>query len=65
MPRSTVQKVLEKLLRRHAYVVQLIQRLQPNDRPKRADLLQEILTRSEEDNDHLKHVVFSDEAMNM
>ena len=62
MPRSTVHKVLHTRLRLHAYKLQLVQELKPNDRPQREAFATEILSRIDEDNDYLKHVVFSDEA---
>ena len=62
MPRSTVHKVLHKRLRLRAYKVQLVQELKPHDRPQREAFATEILSRIDEDNDYLKHVVFSDEA---
>ena len=38
LPRSTVHKVLHKNLRLHAYKVQMLQALQPNDMPRRCFL---------------------------
>ena len=62
MPRSTVHKVLHKRLHLHAYKLQVVQELKPNDKPQRAAFATEILNRIDEDNDYLKHIVFSDEA---
>ena len=36
IPRSTVHKVLHKRLRLHAYKLQIVQALKPDDRPRRA-----------------------------
>ena len=61
MPRSTVRKVLHKRLLLHAYKVQLLQELMPNDRPQSEISATEILTCIDEDNDYydyLKHVFF-------
>ena len=37
LPLTTVQKVLYKRLRLFAYKLQMLQRLQPNDKPKRKE----------------------------
>ena len=37
LPPTTVHKVLLKRLRLYAYKVQMLQRLQPNDKPKRKE----------------------------
>ena len=39
LPPTTVHKVLRKRLRLYAYKVQMLQRLQPNDKPKRKELM--------------------------
>ena len=62
IPRSTVHKVLHKRLRLHAYKLQIVQALKPNDHPRRAAFAEEILQRIDDDNDNLNSVVFSDEA---
>ena len=62
IPRSTVHKVLHKRLRLHAYKLQIVQALKPDDRPRRAAFPEEMLQRIEDDNDYLNSVVFSDEA---
>jgi hypothetical protein len=62
IPKNTVVKILQKHLHLHAYTLQIVQALQPNDRPRRAAFATEILHRIDEDNDYLKRVVFSDEA---
>ena len=62
VPQSTVVKILYKRLKFYAYKVQIVQSLQPDDGPRRASFATEILHRTDEDNDYLKHVCFSDEA---
>ena len=62
IPRSTVHKVLHKRLRLHAYKLQIVQALKPDDRPRRAAFAEEILQRIDDDNGHLNSVCFSDEA---
>ena len=43
IPRSTVYKVLHKRLRLHAYKLQTVQALKPDDHPRRAAFAEEIL----------------------
>ena len=47
LPSTTVHKVLHKRLPLYAYKVQMLQRLQPNDKPKRKEfpdnMLQQVL----------------------
>jgi len=62
VPQSTVVKILHKGLKLCAYKVQVVQSLQPDDGPRRASFVTEILRRIDEDNDYLKRVCFSDEA---
>ena len=61
IPRSIVHKVLHKRLRLHAYKLQIVQALKPDDHHRRAAFAEEILQRID-DNDYLNSVVFSDEA---
>ena len=62
IPRSTVHKVLHKRLRLHAYKLQIVQDLKPDDHPRRAAFAEEILQCIDDDNDYLNSVVFSNEA---
>ena len=62
VPRSTVYKVLHKQFRLHAYKLQMVQALKPDDNPRRAAFAEEILPRIDDDNDYLNKVFFSDEA---
>ena len=62
LPRATVHKVLHKNLRLFAYKVQMLQRLQPNDMPRRKKFAVNMLQRISEDEVFLKRVCFSDEA---
>ncbi|XP_035232211.1 uncharacterized protein LOC118204000, partial [Stegodyphus dumicola] len=58
MPISTVYMVIKKKLRLHAYKVQIVQVLEPDNRPRRMDMLRRI----EDDAEFLKRIMFSDEA---
>ena len=51
LPLTTVPKVLHKKLRLHAYTVQMLQRFQPNDKPKRKEFADNMLLRIFEDED--------------
>ena len=62
LPPTTVHKVLHKKLRLYAYKVQMLQRLQPNDKPKRKEFADNMLHRISEDEEFLKRICFSDEA---
>ena len=56
LPPTTVQKVLHKRLRLYAYKVQMLQRLQPNDKPKRKEFADNMLQRISEDEEFLKQI---------
>jgi hypothetical protein len=62
IPRSTVHKVLHKRLRLYAYKVQILQALEPNDRPQRQQFAIEMLDRIGQNPNYLSKVIFSDEA---
>ena len=62
LPRPTVHKVLHKNLRLYAYKVQLLQALEPNDKPRRKEFAVNMLERTSEDETFLTRVCFSDEA---
>ncbi|KFM61029.1 hypothetical protein X975_23527, partial [Stegodyphus mimosarum] len=62
MPISTVYKVIKKKLRLHAYKVQNVQVLEPDDRPSRMAFATDMLRRIEDDDEFLKRIMFSDEA---
>ncbi|KFM61825.1 hypothetical protein X975_12247, partial [Stegodyphus mimosarum] len=62
MPISTVYKVIKKKLRLHAYKVQIVQVLEPDDRPRRMAFATDMLRRIEDDAEFLKRIMFSDEA---
>lgn len=62
IPKSTVHDVLHKRLRLHAYKIQLVQKLQPNDLPARYDFASNMLLKIDNDNGYLQKVVFSDES---
>ena len=46
LPPTTVHKVPHKRLRLYAYKVQMLQRLQPNDKPKRKEFAVNMLQRN-------------------
>lgn len=62
IPQASVVKILHKRLRLHAYKVQIVQALQPNDLPRRAEFATEILNRIDGDNDYLNRICFTDES---
>ena len=62
LPPTTVHKVLHKRLRLYAYKVQMLQRLQPNDKSKRKQFADNMLQRISEDEEFLKRICFSDKA---
>ena len=63
LPPTTVRKVLHKRIRLYAYnKVQMLQRLQPNDKPKQKEFADNTLQRISEDEAFLKRICFSDEA---
>ncbi|KFM68849.1 hypothetical protein X975_25329, partial [Stegodyphus mimosarum] len=62
MPISTVYKVIKKKLRLHAYKVQIVPVLEPDDRPRRVAFVTDMLRRIEDDAEFLKRIMFSDEA---
>ena len=63
VPRSTVHRILHKQLGMRAYKVQLLQKLEPNDKPRRKDFAFDMLTRMAEDGNFLERICFSDEAI--
>ena len=62
VPQRTIVDILHKRLQFRAYKLQIVQVLQPNDRPQRAAFAEEMLDRIEADNRYLQCVVFSDEV---
>jgi hypothetical protein len=54
--------VLHNRLKLHAYKVQIILKLKPDDRPKRERFANDILNLIDEYNDFLQRVCFSDEV---
>ena len=49
LPPTTVHKVQQKRLRLHAYEMKMLQRLQPNDKPKRKEFADNMLQKIFED----------------
>ena len=53
LPLTTVHKVLHKRLQLYPYKVQMLQRLQPNDKPKQKEFTDNMLQRISEDEELL------------
>jgi len=62
IPKITVQNVLHKRLRLHAYKIQLKQLIKPDDRPKRVEFATFMLNAIDEEETFLRRICFSDEA---
>lgn len=62
IPRSTVHKILRKNLKLYPYKLQLVQALEPNDRPRRTEFAFDMLEQIAEDPNFLNLICFSDEA---
>lgn len=62
LPRSTVHKVLHKRLGFHAYKMQLLHALEPNDKPRRKAFANLMLKEISSDETFLNRICFSDEA---
>ena len=62
IPKTTIQNVLQKRLRLHAYKIQLKQEIKPDDRPKRVKFATFMLNTIDEDETFLRCICFSDEA---
>ena len=56
--RSTTHRVLHKRLYLHAYKVQIVQALKPDDLPLRAAFVEKILQRIDDDSNYVKSVFF-------
>ncbi|GBM24409.1 hypothetical protein AVEN_167636-1 [Araneus ventricosus] len=62
IPRSTVHDVVHKKLRLYAYKLQLLHDLKLDDKPRHRTLVEEMLQKSEGDENYLQRVMFSDET---
>ncbi|KAJ4446658.1 hypothetical protein ANN_13355 [Periplaneta americana] len=62
VPKSTLQRIVHKHLKLYAYKVQLMQRLEPDDKPKRVEFANTMLDRHGADPDFMSKIFFSDEA---
>jgi hypothetical protein len=62
VPRSTVHSIVHKHLRLHAYKLQLLHHIKPDDHHKRTDFAVEMLSCVEENDSYLDLVLFSDES---
>ena len=59
---STESKILCKRLRLHPYKLQLLQKLQPEDKETRHAFCENLQALMENDDDLLAEIIFSDEA---
>ncbi|KAJ4439974.1 hypothetical protein ANN_08105, partial [Periplaneta americana] len=59
VPKSTLQRIVQKRLKLYAYKVQLIQRLEPDDKPKRVEFVNTMLDRFGADPDFMSKIFFS------
>jgi hypothetical protein len=57
-----VQKILHRQLKLHAYKIQIVQELEPNDGRRRKEFAMDMLDRIDNDNGFLDRVIFSDES---
>lgn len=62
LPRSTVYDVVRKRLKLHAYKIQLVHEIKPNDKRLRLDFAVDILNRIDENPNYLNNVLFTDES---
>lgn len=62
IPQPTVWRVVHNRLRLHAYKLQIVQSLKPDDKPRRFQFAQDILSDVEADENYLRRWIFSDEA---
>lgn len=62
IPKTTIQNVLHKRLRLHAYKIQIHQQIKPTDRPKRTEFASFLLNVIDDNPNFLQRVLFSDEA---
>lgn len=62
IPRSTVYDVVRKRLKLHAYKIQLVHEIKPNDKGLRLDFAVDILNRIDDSEDFLNNVIFTDES---
>lgn len=62
MAKTTVQNILHKRLKLHAYKIQLKHEIKPADKPKRVDFAVQMLSKIDDDENYLDNILFSDEA---
>ncbi|KAJ4449693.1 hypothetical protein ANN_01097 [Periplaneta americana] len=62
VPKSTLERIDQKRLKLYAYKVQLMQRLEPDDKSKRVEFASTMLDRLGADPDFISKIFFSDEA---
>jgi hypothetical protein len=62
IPKSTVHDVLHRRLKLRAYKQQLVQHIQPRDKPQRVNFVTFMLEQLTADDNYLQKILFSDEA---
>lgn len=62
IPKSTISKVLRKRLHFHPYKLQFVQKLKPEDHPRRQQFCLDLQQLLENDDNLLSKIIFSDEA---
>ncbi|KAJ4444703.1 hypothetical protein ANN_06500 [Periplaneta americana] len=62
IPKSTLQRIVPKRLKLYTYQVQLMQRLEPDDKPKQVEFANTMLDRLGTDPDFMSKIFFLDEA---
>lgn len=62
LPRSTVYDVVRKRLKLHAYKIQLVHEIKPNDRPLRLEFAVATLNKIDDNPGYLNTVIFTDES---
>ena len=58
IPKTTIQNVLQKCLRPHAYKIQLKQEIKPDDRTNHVEFATFMLNAIDEDETFLQHIYF-------
>jgi hypothetical protein len=62
VPRSIAQKILQRQLKLHAYKIEIVRALEPDDGIRRKEFAMDIPDRIDSDNGFLDRVIFSDES---
>ncbi|GBM38535.1 hypothetical protein AVEN_110205-1 [Araneus ventricosus] len=62
IPKTTIQNVLHKRLRLHAYKIQLMNEIKPEDKLKRVEFATFMMLKIDDDESFLNRILFTDEA---